>query len=80
MTGSQVYRESASSNLADLVRHIVACRLGLSLHDSTRALQESLTLFDAVSTRTAVALGIEPFDAGRVRQRVESVLGTTLCG
>jgi aminoglycoside 6-adenylyltransferase len=63
---------------ADMVRRIEPCWSGLSLDDSTRALQESLSLFDPVSTRTAIALGIEPFDATRVRRRVESLLGMAL--
>jgi aminoglycoside 6-adenylyltransferase len=62
----------------DLVKTLEACWSGLSLHDSTRALQESLALFDALSTRTAIALEIEPFDATRVRQRVQNLLGATL--
>lgn len=58
----------------DLVRAVEACWSGLSLRDSIGALRESLTLFDLLSTRTATALGIEPFDATRVRERVEWLL------
>lgn len=58
----------------DLVTRVDSCWCGVSLEDSIRALRASLSLFDAVSTRTAIALGIEPFDGSRVRQRVEYLL------
>ncbi len=62
----------------DLLARIEGCWSGFSTSDSLRALGESLALFDEVSTRTAAALGIEPFDATRVRQAVDAFLGTDL--
>jgi aminoglycoside 6-adenylyltransferase len=59
---------------ADLRSRVEACWSGMSLHDSRRALQESLSLFDAISTRTAIALGMEPYDATRIQDRVEELL------
>jgi aminoglycoside 6-adenylyltransferase len=58
----------------ELLDGIDACWSGFSRQDSTQALLKSLSLFDALSTRTAIALGIEPFDGTRVRQRVERLL------
>ena len=63
---------------ADLIHAVEACWCGLSLHDSVRALRASVSLFDVVSTRTGITLGIEPFDATRVRQRVERLLEMAL--
>ena len=60
----------------DLVNAVEACWSGLSTLDSIRALRESLSLFDMVSTRTSIALEIEPFDATRIRQWVEQLLET----
>jgi aminoglycoside 6-adenylyltransferase len=59
---------------ADLLDPIEACWSGLSRQDSLRALWASLALFDMLSTRTATALGIAPFDATRVRQRIGQLL------
>lgn len=58
----------------ELVDRMDACWSGFSRQDSAQALLSSLSLFDALSTRTAIALGIEPFDGSRVRQRVERLL------
>ena len=59
-----------------LLDHNAACWSGLSRDDSIRALRESLGVFEAASARTAAALGIEPFDATRVRERIESLLAS----
>src|SRR5262249_17309890 len=51
----------------ELLDPIDACWSGFSPQDSVRALRASLSLFDVLSTRTATALGITPFDATGVR-------------
>lgn len=56
---------------AELLGPIAACWSGFSRQDSTRALRASLSLFDVLSTRTAITLGIAPFDATRVRRRID---------
>lgn len=55
---------------ADLLSPIAACWSGFAPQEALRALRASLSLFDELSTRTAAALGIVPFDATRVRQRI----------
>jgi aminoglycoside 6-adenylyltransferase len=59
---------------AELLGPIDACWSGFSRQDSVRALWASLSLFDVLSTRTASALGIAPFDATRVRSRIDHLL------
>lgn len=59
----------------ELLPRLEECWSGFSPTDSVRALRASLDLFDALSTRTAVALGIEPIESARVRRRVEQLLG-----
>ncbi len=56
---------------ADLLGRIDACWSGFSRQDSLRALRASLSLFEVLSTRTAPTLGIAPFDATRVRRRID---------
>jgi aminoglycoside 6-adenylyltransferase len=70
-------REWADPELADAVD---ACWSGLSRQDSAQALLNSLSLFDALSTRTAIALGVQSFDSGRVRQRIERLLAAISAG
>jgi aminoglycoside 6-adenylyltransferase len=62
----------------ELVDTIDACWSGLSRQDSAHALLKSLSLFEALSTRTARALGIEPFNGSPVRDRIERILATAL--
>jgi aminoglycoside 6-adenylyltransferase len=59
---------------ADLLGSIAACWSGFSQQDALRALRASLSLFDLLSTRTASALGIAPFDATRVHMRIDQLL------
>ncbi len=59
---------------AELLGPIDACWSGFSRPDSVRALRASLFLFDVLSTRTAIALSITPFDATRVRRRIDHLL------
>jgi aminoglycoside 6-adenylyltransferase len=56
---------------ADLLDDIAACWSGFSRSESLPALRTSLSLFDMLSTRTATALGIAPFDATRVHLRID---------
>jgi aminoglycoside 6-adenylyltransferase len=56
---------------ADLLGPISACWSGFSPQESLRALQASLSLFARLSMRTATAVGIAPFDATRVRRRID---------
>lgn len=58
----------------ELVRRLEACWCDLSRANSAEALRASLSLFDMLSTRTAAALGMNPFEAGAVRKRVERLL------
>jgi len=60
----------------ELLDCIDACWSGFSRQDSVQALLESLSLFDILSTRTAIALGMEPFDVTHVRRQLECLLGT----
>jgi aminoglycoside 6-adenylyltransferase len=62
---------------ADLLDSIAACWSGFSRQDSLRALRASLSLFDVLSTRTATVLGIAPFDATRVRGRIDHLIHET---
>jgi aminoglycoside 6-adenylyltransferase len=59
---------------AELLGPINACWSGFSRRDSVRALRASLYLFEVLSTRTASALGIVPFDATRVRRRIDRLI------
>jgi aminoglycoside 6-adenylyltransferase len=59
---------------ADLLDPIAACWSGISRAESLQALHASLALFDQLSTRTATALGIAPFDATGVRRRIEHLV------
>jgi aminoglycoside 6-adenylyltransferase len=59
---------------ADLLDPIAACWSGFTRQDSLRALRASLSLFDVLSTRTATALSMAPFDATRVRRRIDRLL------
>jgi aminoglycoside 6-adenylyltransferase len=58
----------------DLLGPIAACWSGFSRQESLRALRASLSLFDLLSTRTATALGRAPFDATRIRRRVDHLV------
>jgi aminoglycoside 6-adenylyltransferase len=57
-----------------LLGPIDGCWSGFARQDSLRALRASLALFDVLSARTAAALGIAPFDATRVRRRIDQLL------
>jgi aminoglycoside 6-adenylyltransferase len=59
---------------ADLLDPIAACWSGFSRQDSLRALRASFSLFDVLSTRTAIALSMTPFDATGVRRRIDHLL------
>ena len=59
---------------AELLGPIDACWSGVSRPDSVRALRASLDLFDVLRTRTATTLGIAPFDATRVRWRIDHLI------
>jgi hypothetical protein len=59
---------------AELLDPIDACWSGFSQLDSAGALRASLSLFDVLSTRTAIALDIAPFDATRVHWRIDQLL------
>lgn len=59
---------------ADLLDSVAACWSGFARRESLRALRASLSLFDMLSTRTAIALGIAPFDATCIRQRIDHLL------
>ncbi len=61
----------------ELMESVDACWSGFSPKDSARALRHSLSLFEALSARTALALGRQPFDGSRVRRRVERLLAAT---
>lgn len=58
----------------DLLEKIDACWSGSSRPDSLRALRASLALFDFLSRRVAGSLGMEPFDASRVRRRIDHLV------
>jgi aminoglycoside 6-adenylyltransferase len=57
-----------------LVSQIERCWCGFSRDDSVRALLNSVSLFDSISTRAALALEIQRFDSGAVRKRIERIL------
>lgn len=57
-----------------LVTQLDGCWSGISRDDSTRALLNSVSLFDSISTRVATALGMQRFDADAVRKRIERLL------
>jgi aminoglycoside 6-adenylyltransferase len=59
---------------ADILAAVTDCWSDFSPEDSAAALHASLDLFDMLSGRTAVALGIAPFDAAAVRRRVDDLL------
>jgi len=59
---------------ADLLDPIAACWSGFTRQESLRALRASLSLFEMLSTRTATALSIAPFDATRVCRRLDRLL------
>lgn len=59
---------------ADLLDLIGACWSGFAPQESLRALRASLALFEFLRTRTATTLGIAPFDATRVRRRIDQLL------
>ena len=61
----------------ELVSSIDGCWSGFSRQDSAQALLTSLSLFEILSTRTAIALEIEPFDSRRIRKRIERLLMRT---
>jgi aminoglycoside 6-adenylyltransferase len=58
---------------ADLLGPISACWSGFSRQESLQTLQASLSLFGMLSTRTATALGLAPFDATGVRRRIDQL-------
>jgi aminoglycoside 6-adenylyltransferase len=59
---------------ADLLDPIAACWSGFARPESLQALHASLALFDRLSTRTATALGIIPFDVAGVRGRIHQLI------
>jgi aminoglycoside 6-adenylyltransferase len=59
---------------ADLLDPIAACWSGVARSESLQALHASLALFDRLSTRSATALGITPFDAAGVRRRIQHLV------
>jgi aminoglycoside 6-adenylyltransferase len=59
---------------ADLLDPIAACWSGFARPESLQALHASLALFERLSTRTATALGITPFDAASVRLRIDHLI------
>jgi hypothetical protein len=54
-----------------------ACWTGFSGQEMAAALSESVGLFDPLGTRTAIALGIEPFDGASVVQEIDRVMRLT---
>jgi len=60
---------------SNILAAVTKCWSDFSVEDSVAALRASLDLFDLLSTRTAVALVIAPFDATGVRRRVDVILG-----
>ena len=64
-------REWADADLLDLIG---ACWSGFSRQDSVRALRASLSLFDLLSTRSASAFGLPPFDVTGVRRRIDHLV------
>jgi aminoglycoside 6-adenylyltransferase len=59
---------------ADLLDSIAACWSGFARSGSLRALHASVSLFDSLSTRTAIALGLAPFDATSVSRRIKHLI------
>jgi aminoglycoside 6-adenylyltransferase len=62
---------------ADLLGSIAACWAGFSQPESLRALRASVSLFEMLSTRTAIALGVAPFDTTGVHRRVNQLIQAT---
>ena len=60
---------------AEVAGGIDACWCAFSRHDSAHALLASMSLFDTLSSPTAIALGLEPFHGRRIGQRVQELLG-----
>jgi aminoglycoside 6-adenylyltransferase len=58
-----------------IVAALGACWAGFSAQEMAPALSSSVALFDTLSRRTAIALGIEPFDSGSVVKEIDRVLG-----
>lgn len=58
----------------ELVSSVDGCWSGFSREESAQALLKSLSLFEALSARTATALAIEAFDSRGVRTRIEALL------
>jgi aminoglycoside 6-adenylyltransferase len=59
---------------ADLLGFIDACWAGFSQSESLGALHASVRLFEALSTRTAIALGFAPFDTTPVERRIDLLI------
>jgi aminoglycoside 6-adenylyltransferase len=59
---------------AEVQRDLDRCWSRFSLEDARAALLASIELFDRLARRTAEAIGIEPFDSGRVRVEVDRIL------
>jgi aminoglycoside 6-adenylyltransferase len=60
---------------ADILDALERCWSSFALDETRSALLASVALFDRVATRTAAALGLDRFDATRVRAEVERILG-----
>jgi aminoglycoside 6-adenylyltransferase len=58
----------------DVVSQIDACWSDFSRDGSARSIRMSLLLFEALSSRTARAFGIERFDSSRILWRVHALL------
>jgi aminoglycoside 6-adenylyltransferase len=58
----------------DIVTSIGECWADFSVRTTAAALSASVALFDAISRRTAIALGMDPFPSEDVRQEVDRLL------
>lgn len=58
----------------DVVSQMDACWSGLSRDGSAHSIRMSISLFEALSSRTARALGMERFDSSRILWRVHELL------
>jgi aminoglycoside 6-adenylyltransferase len=61
----------------DVQEALERCWAGFALDEAGPALLASVDLFDRLARRTAEALGLEPFDAIRVRADLERILDTS---
>jgi aminoglycoside 6-adenylyltransferase len=58
----------------DIRAQLEGCWSGFALDEAELALRRTMDLFEAVSRRTAEQLGVEPFDAGPVREEIATIL------